>query len=231
MSTDDHTPGRRAAARQRRDGRRRRIRTVLWSVVVVVVLLGGTAGALVATGRAPWVTSATDEPNRSVDQEHPPLVDAADPSTRGAQRRALTPDDPLRLWIAGDSLAGSLGPSLGEITAKTGVVAPVYDSRVSSGLANPSFFNWPKHATTELARLRPEAVAFIIGTNDYVIVNGGPFLVPGDNRESVDLRSPRMVDNQAGRTVGRIRLGPVHAEIDDVLIWRVPSTGPDPSDR
>jgi hypothetical protein len=66
---------------------------------------------------------------------------------------------------------------------------------------------------------------------DYVIVNGGPFLVPGDNRESVDLRSPRMVDNQAGRTVGRIRLGPVHAEIDDVLIWRVPSTGPDPSDR
>ena len=84
----------------------------------------------------------------------------------------LPPDDPLRLWIAGDSLAGSLGASLGEMTAETGVVAPVYDSRVSSGLANPSFFNWPKHATTELARLRPEAVAFIIGTNDYVIVNG-----------------------------------------------------------
>ena len=101
-----------------------------------------------------------------------PLVDPADPSTREAPRRSLTPDDPLRLWIAGDSLAGSLGPSLGEMTAETGVAAPVYDSRVSSGLANPSFFNWPKHATTELARLRPEAVAFIIGTNDYPIVNG-----------------------------------------------------------
>jgi hypothetical protein len=48
----------------------------------------------------------------------------------------------------------------------------VYDSRVSSGLANPGFYDWPKHASTELARLDPEAVAFIIGTNDYVIVNG-----------------------------------------------------------
>ena len=141
-------------------------------MTAVAVLLGAAAGALVATGRAPWVKSATGEPNRSVDQEHPPLVDPADPSTREAPRRSLTPDDPLRLWIAGDSLAGSLGPSLGEMTAETGVAAPVYDSRVSSGLANPSFFNWPKHATTELARLRPEAVAFIIGTNDYPIVNG-----------------------------------------------------------
>ena len=97
MSTDDHTPGRRAAARQRRDGRRRRVRTVLWSVTAVAVLLGAAAGALVATGRAPWVKSATGEPNRSVDQEHPPLVDPADPSTREAPRRSLTPDDPLRL--------------------------------------------------------------------------------------------------------------------------------------
>ncbi|MCP6769106.1 hypothetical protein NL529_30095, partial [Klebsiella pneumoniae] len=28
-------------------------------------------------------------------------------------RSPLTPTDPLRLWIGGDSLAGSLGPSLG----------------------------------------------------------------------------------------------------------------------
>lgn len=172
MSSDDHIPGRRAAARHRRAGRRRRLRTVVWILGVTVVLLGGAAGALVATDRAPWASHADAAPPRSVDREHPPLVDPADPSTQGQRRRALTPDDPLRLWIAGDSLAGSLGPSLGELTAASGVVAPVYDSRVSSGLANPSFFNWPKHAGTELARLRPEAVAFIIGTNDYPIVSG-----------------------------------------------------------
>lgn len=66
---------------------------------------------------------------------------------------------------------------------------------------------------------------------DYVVVNGGPFLVPAFDRESVDLRSPRMVENQAGRTIGRLVLGPVLASVDDVLIWRGPSTGPATSDR
>lgn len=171
MSTDDHTPGRRAAARQRRAGRQRRRRRFGWSVVLVVMILTASAAALAATDRLPGRTGSTPTPTAGpIDRRHEPVVDPAD-DQRSDRRRRLTADDPLRLWIAGDSLAGSLGPSLGELAAGSGVVAPVYDSRVSSGLANPSFFNWPKHATTELARLRPEAVAFIIGTNDYPIVN------------------------------------------------------------
>ncbi len=83
-----------------------------------------------------------------------------------ALRRDLAGDDPLRLWIAGDSLAGSVGPALGEVTAGLGVVQPQYDSRVSSGLLNPNFFNWPKQATDQLKALDPEVVVFIIGTND-----------------------------------------------------------------
>ena len=83
-----------------------------------------------------------------------------------AHRRALTPADPLRLWVAGDSLAGSIGPSLGQVAANTGVVQPQYDSRVSSGLLTPDFYDWPKHAEQQLALLDPEVVVFIIGTND-----------------------------------------------------------------
>jgi hypothetical protein len=82
-------------------------------------------------------------------------------------RSGLTPESPLRLWIGGDSLAGSLGPSLGEQTAATGVVQPVYDSRVSSGLSSPEFFDWPNHAADEMARLNPEVVVFIVGANDW----------------------------------------------------------------
>ena len=63
-------------------------------------------------------------------------------------------------------MAGSLGPSLGTIAGATGVVQPYFDSRVSSGLSSPGFFDWPEHATTEMARLDPEVVVFIIGTND-----------------------------------------------------------------
>lgn len=80
---------------------------------------------------------------------------------------ALTAADPLALWIGGDSLAGSLGPSLGEQAGATGVVQPVYDSRVSSGLSTPSFFDWPEHATEQLGQIDPDVVVFIIGANDW----------------------------------------------------------------
>ena len=94
-------------------------------------------------------------------------------TTTGARDcRKLSADDPLRLWIGGDSLAGSLGPELGKLAGETGVVQPYFDSRVSSGLADPGFFDWPDHATTEMARLNPEVVAFIIGTNDWTAVSG-----------------------------------------------------------
>jgi hypothetical protein len=82
-------------------------------------------------------------------------------------RAPLTADDPLRLWIGGDSLAGSLGPTLGTIAGATGVIQPYFDSRVSSGLTSPNFFDWPSHAETEMARLDPEVAVFIIGANDY----------------------------------------------------------------
>ena len=89
-------------------------------------------------------------------------------------RQPLTPTSPLRLWVGGDSLAGSLGPALGQQTANTGIVQPTYDSRISSGLGNPEFFNWPKQAAEEMARVNPEVVVFIIGTNDYSLVRATP---------------------------------------------------------
>ena len=89
-------------------------------------------------------------------------------------RQPLTPTSPLRLWVGGDSLAGSLGPALGQQTANTGIVQPTYDSRISSGLGNPEFFNWPKQAAEEIARVNPEVVVFIIGTNDYSLVRATP---------------------------------------------------------
>ncbi len=142
--------------------RRRRKAVVAASVVVIASVLLGL-GALVASdvlrlggGPGPALAEHADDPTTTT------IDDAA-----RACRARLGPDDPLRLWIAGDSLAGSLGPALGERAAATGIVAPVYDSRVSSGLADPDFFDWPEHATTEMAALDPEVVVFIIGANDW----------------------------------------------------------------
>jgi hypothetical protein len=171
MTPDDLTPHSRAEARLARHRRRRR-RVEVGAVVAVVALALGAGGALWATGSGPF--AGPTDTTRATGPDERPTVERETRSP-GAPNcgRDLTTGRPLRLWIAGDSLAGSLGPALGEQAAETGVVAPVYESRVSSGLANPGFHNWPKRAATELARLDPEAVAFIIGTNDYVIVGGG----------------------------------------------------------
>ena len=81
-------------------------------------------------------------------------------------RTPLTSADPLRLWIGGDSLAGSLGPSLGDLTGKTGVVQPTFDARVSSGLLSPAFLDWPEHGREDMELYNPEVTVFIIGAND-----------------------------------------------------------------
>jgi hypothetical protein len=147
--------------------RARRRRRLAWAAGATVAAVGLAAFALVASdslrfeGPAPVLARrATPDPV---------------PATTGiACRTPLTPAAPLRLWIGGDSLAGSLGPSLGMMGGGTGVVAPVFDSRVSSGLADPGFFDWPQHAAEEMARLDPEVVVFIIGTNDWQVPQAQP---------------------------------------------------------
>lgn len=94
-----------------------------------------------------------------------PAFDVAPPC-----RDPLTPDEPLRLWIGGDSLAGTLGPALGQRAAQTGVVLPTFDYHTSSGLSSPSFFDWPARAAEEIERVDPEIVVFIIGANDTGVV-------------------------------------------------------------
>ena len=135
-----------------------------WLLAAILTLLGITG--LVVGGAWLWATRRNNPLHAAAIHQTTPATLSSDP-TRPQCRSPLTPDRPLRLWIGGDSLAGSLGPALGEKTAHTGVVAPTFDSRPSSGLASPSFFNWPEHATTEMARLNPEVVVFIMGTNDF----------------------------------------------------------------
>jgi hypothetical protein len=152
--------------RRERQARRSRSRFVASFLVAAIATAGGVlwlTGVLDGSGANGHPAAAAHDP--ATTEPHPTTT----VDTRPKCRSPLTEAVPLKLWIGGDSLAGSLGPSLGNMTAATGVVAPVYDSRVSSGLANPKFFDWPKHATQEMARLQPEVVAFIIGTNDYVV--------------------------------------------------------------
>ncbi len=152
-STSDLVPTR---ERRRRARSRRRV-----GIISAIIAVGVIAGAAAAFSRRDQSTASNTAASSSSAKAG---VEAA--TVKKPQHRTLTVDAPMRLWIGGDSLAGSLGPSLGTTTAESGVVAPRFDSRVSTGLASPGFFDWPKHAAEEMAKRDPEAVVFIIDTND-----------------------------------------------------------------
>lgn len=161
MSADDVRADLGSIRAERRRIRRERLQFGAVSIVV-----------LVATGVV--TTLVVGEPGRKAPGAARALVEAratvsGEPVGQIPCRAPLTADDPLRLWVGGDSLAGSLGPALGEVAAETGVVAPAYDSRPGSGLSTPGFFDWPKHAAAEMDRLDPEHVVFIMGTNDWAM--------------------------------------------------------------
>ena len=138
----------------RRDRRRDRNRQQARRVVGIVAgVLAVAAVALVASDLVRL--SGEDKPSLAgtVQVTRNDGESRAATTTTGTRScRPLTVTDPLRLWVGGDSLAGSLGPSLGKLAGATGVVQPYFDSRVSSGLADPGFFDWPDHAATEMAR-------------------------------------------------------------------------------
>jgi hypothetical protein len=160
------------ATPDRRDRRRARSRRRVRHVVALIGALAVLAvAALVATDA---VRFGDDRPSLAgtVSVAGPDGSPAPTTTTGARNCRPLSTTEPLRLWVGGDSLAGSLGPALGKLAGATGVVQPYFDSRVSSGLANPGFFDWPEHGAKEMTRLDPEVVVFLMGTNDFSAVGG-----------------------------------------------------------
>jgi hypothetical protein len=146
---------------------------------------------------------------------------ASTPSTSGAPASAPeanvgvpSADNPVRLYIAGDSDAGTFGPYLQQLMDKTGMVDVTLDYKVSSGLARPDFFDWPARFAEELPKVNPGIVVVTFGGNDgQGLTDGsGTFIVSqpkgGDSddaawREEYGQRVGEVMDEltQGGRTL------------------------------
>lgn len=89
------------------------------------------------------------------------------PAPQPAQKR-FTPQRPLRLWVAGDSLAIVPGYSILQAAAANRAVKPVagVDGRVATGLTRPDVFNWYDHVREQLRTKKPRAVVLSFGGND-----------------------------------------------------------------
>jgi lysophospholipase L1-like esterase len=83
----------------------------------------------------------------------------------------------IRLLAAGDSEMQILDTFIGQDVGRYGV-SVTSDARISTGLTNSFFFDWPRHARAQAATLHPDATVFFIGANDG-------FGVPGPGRHQV----------------------------------------------
>ena len=139
-------------------------------VVVLIALIALGIGTATALRNENPSAATTDRGSRSKI-----TTPAPDSSIATAHKlrppRAISHADPLRLWIGGDSLAGSFGPALGQTAGATGVVDATIDYKVSSGLADQGIRDWYDHAQQVMSDSDPDAIVFIIGTNDASIVN------------------------------------------------------------
>jgi hypothetical protein len=165
--TDDNVST--VSRQDRLSARRRGFR---WAGVLAAALFVGAAGVVAAfssTDDAPASPGGGAAAISSSDRD--PTASSTTVSTPDTVPvRTLSHVDPLRLWVGGDSLSGALGPELGAILGDTGVVETHVDYKVSSGLV-PGVRDWQSYAEKAMTTEDPEAVVFMIGTNDASIVN------------------------------------------------------------
>ncbi len=161
----DETRRARLAAR-----RHRNTRVAVAGLVVILVAAAIAVGAYALNNEdSPARTPAGAQPTSPLGPaKELPQVAAAN---KRAPVRALDHAHPLRLWVGGDSLAGSFGPALGDLEGATGVVSTQIDYKVSSGLWSNDIRDWYGRATEQMTSANPEAIVFMIGTNDTSVVN------------------------------------------------------------
>ena len=85
---------------------------------------------------------------------------------RGPSRHPWTPEQPLRLWVGGDSVSGFLTIEMVNLAQQTGVVSAHGHYKISTGLSRPDNFDWPATLREDAAAYDPEVVVFCVGAND-----------------------------------------------------------------
>jgi hypothetical protein len=76
------------------------------------------------------------------------------------------PDNKAKVYIVGDSDAGTFGPYLQQLVDGTEVAETELNYKVSSGLARPDFYNWPKELGAAIPAVDPDIVVATFGGND-----------------------------------------------------------------
>jgi hypothetical protein len=75
--------------------------------------------------------------------------------------------------VVGDSLGADLVIGLSRVLGDDRAFVLKADTRISTGLARPDYFNWPRQVAADVRALRPDLVVVMMGTNDgQAVVDG-----------------------------------------------------------
>ncbi len=135
------------------------------------------------------------------------------------QMRTPTAEEPLRLWVGGDSIVGIFGTELLKASSATGIIKGRLDYKPSTGLSRPDYFDWPNHMRNVAKDEDPEVMVVMFGANDIqgMRVAGGAVqpLTPGwleEYRKRVGEIMDIMRDEKDGDRlvvwVGALPMGP-----------------------
>jgi hypothetical protein len=129
---------------------------------------GGEGASADQTGAPATEATVTDLPVTEPPPTDPPNTD---PPNTGPP----APDNKAKVYIVGDSDAGTFGPYLVRLLDGTTVVDTELNYKVSSGLARPDFYNWPVEIAAALPAADPDIVVATFGGNDSQGLS-----IPGD---------------------------------------------------
>lgn len=153
---------------------------------------GGGSGDLAAS--AAEGTATTVEPG---DDEPPEL-------------RAPTADDPLRVYLAGDSVVRDAGESFLRLDADDPLLASSLHYEIGTGLSRLDVYDWPAALVGDAASQRAEVVILMFGGND------AQGIVDPDGTVHPTVDSPGWRE-EYGRRVGLV-MDALRAE-DRLLLW------------
>lgn len=124
----------------------------------------------IVTAPTTTITATTAPPTTAAPMAGPPS--SVTPSTTTSTtttlpaNRGITSEDPLRVYVTGDSQATYLGQA---VTTEGGgrALDVAVDDRISTSLARPDYFDWPSQWQVALAEHDPEVIVVFLGANDH----------------------------------------------------------------
>jgi uncharacterized protein len=140
---------------------------------------------LVSASRTVHLTTPRHELQLAIGREHEDTIDSEVhlglpppagplPAPRGHRPKSIrkpvakprvTAAHPLRVWVAGDSLAQVPGEGIERVSGLPLDVLPI-ESRLSTGLARPDLYNWYTRLRQVISTLHPRVAVLSFGADD-----------------------------------------------------------------